>query len=856
MSTGQAVSVFEKLVEYSLDLHCIIGRNGSFQYINAACTPILGYSPHEMVGRQFKDFVRPLDLPALKEASVAIVTSSHLTAFGNCYLHKNGHEVPLEWSASWVAEDEAYYCVGRSATEKKAAIRQLREKEELFEALVEYGADMAALINEEGVYTYVGGSIKRILGYEPEELVGKSAFSFIHPEDVPLAQEKFQSLLDSQEYIKLDSFRFKAANGEWKWTETYVSNQFHNPSVRALVVSSRDISEQTQNRLNLLESEQKYRNLFEKNPDAIFHQTPEGNLNEVNQAFYQILGFKPEEVINQPVSSFMPPESAALSTRYFKEALLGGTMRFDLELAARNGERKVFDMIMYPLSVNGATVGVETIAKDITPMVRAYETIQKQAQKFNTILESFTDTFFTLDKELRFTFINSEFEQLLGLDKNKSLGKPIGEVFPEELTEEFYQHYHLLKAKGEAVTFETFLPGKEIWLGVKFFPAEEGVSVHMLDITQRVNYQRELSMLSLVASKTTNGVVIMDADGLIQWVNQGFTNLNGYSLEDALGKNPSNLLQGPGTDPDTSRRIYEKYQKGEPFSEEVLNFKKTGEEFWVKIDASPVKDSMGKVIRYISIQTDITLQKKSDESQAQLTRDLYRQNRDLQQFTYIVSHNLRAPVANVIGLTRFLSVFDKNSENFDVALRHLDKSVASIDAVLKDLNEILSIGGQKDTVSMESIDLRRICQEAVESLRDSLEAYEGNLDLDIPGDTFVFGNKAYLYSIFHNLLSNAIKYRSPERPLQISIRAVMSTQWVAIFLTDNGLGFDEEKAGDKVFKLYKRFHKNIEGRGLGLFLVKTQVTAIGGEIEVSSVVNVGTRFLIHLKPGNSSDNPS
>ncbi|GAB2547228.1 PAS domain S-box protein [Rufibacter soli] len=853
MSTGQAVSVFEKLVEYSLDLHCIIGRNGSFQYINAACIQILGYSPHEMVGRQFKDFVRPLDLPALKEASVAIETSSQLTAFENCYLHKNGHEVPLEWSASWVAEDEAYYCVGRSATEKKAAIRQLREKEELFEALVEYGADMAALINEEGVYTYVGGSIKRILGYEPEELVGKSAFSFIHPEDVPLAQEKFQSLLDSQEYIKLDSFRFKAANGEWKWTETYVSNQFQNPSVRALVVSSRDISEQTQNRLNLLESEQKYRNLFEKNPDAIFHQTPEGNLNEVNQAFYQILGFKPEEVINQPVSSFMPPESAALSIRYFKEALLGGTMRFDLELAARNGDRKVFDMIMYPLSVNGDTVGVETIAKDITPMVRAYETIQKQAQKFNTILESFTDTFFTLDKELRFTFINSEFEQLLALDKNKSLGKTIGEVFPEALTEEFYQHFQLLKAKGQAVTFETFLPGKEIWLGVKFFPAEDGISVHMLDITRRVNYQRELSMLSLVASKTTNGVVIMDADGLIQWVNQGFTNLNGYSLEDALGKTPSDLLQGPSTDPDTARRIFEKYQKGEPFSEEVLNFKKTGEEFWVKIDVSPVKDNTGKIIRFIAIQTDITLQKKSDESQAQLTRDLYRQNRDLQQFTYIVSHNLRAPVANVIGLTRFLSVFDKNSENFDVALRHLDKSVASIDAVLKDLNEILSIGGQKDTVSMESIDLRRICQEAVESLRDSLDAYEGNLDLDIPGDTFVFGNKAYLYSIFHNLLSNAIKYRSPERPLKISIRAVMSTQWVAIFLTDNGLGFDEEKAGDKVFKLYKRFHKNIEGRGLGLFLVKTQVTAIGGEIEVSSVVNVGTRFLIHLKPGNAPD---
>ncbi|AKQ46451.1 hypothetical protein TH63_13775 [Rufibacter radiotolerans] len=840
-------------MNYSLDLHCIISSNGHFNFINEASTHLLGYTPQELIGRRFTDFIRPQDLPALKEASLALETSPHLTFYENFYIHKNGQEVAIEWSATWVEEEDAYYCVGRDATEKQLAIRQLREKEELFEALVEYGADMVALVNEEGVYTYVGGSIRRILGYEPGQLIAKSAFELIHPEDLPLALEKFQSLLISKNYIKLEGFRFKAANGEWKWMETYVSNQLQNPSVKGLVVSSRDITSQTQNRHSLLESEQKYRNLFEKNPDAIFHQNPDGQINEVNQAFHQVLGFKPDEVIDQPVSSFMAPESADLSTRYFKEALLGGTMRFDMELAARNGDRKIFDMVMYPLSVNGATIGVETIAKDITTMVRAYETIQKQAQKFNTILESFTDAFFTLDKELRFTFVNSELERLLDLDKNKSLGKTIEEVFPQALAGEFNKHYQWLRAKGQAVTFETFLPQKEIWLGVKFFPAEEGISVHMLDITQRVNYQRELSMLSLVASKTTNGVVIMDANGLIQWVNQGFTNLNGYTLEDALGKTPSNLLQGPGTDLETSRRIYERYQKGEPFSDEVLNFKKTGEEFWVKIDVSPVKDSSGKIIRFIAIQTDVTLQKKSDESQAQLTRDLYRQNRDLQQFTYIVSHNLRAPVANVIGLTRFLSVFDKNSENFDVALRHLDKSVISIDAVLKDLNEILSIGVQKDTVSMESIDLRRICLEAVESLRDSLDAYEGKIDLEIPGNTYVFGNKAYLFSIFHNLLSNAIKYRSPDRPLTISIRATVSVKWVAIFFGDNGLGFDEEKAGDKVFKLYKRFHKNIEGRGLGLFLVKTQVTAIGGEIEVSSVVNVGTRFLIHLRPGNTPD---
>jgi len=111
----------------------------------------------------------------------------------------------------------------------------------------------------------------------------------------------------------------------------------------------------------------------------------------------------------------------------------------------------------------------------------------------------------------------------------------------------------------------------------------------------------------------------------------------------------------------------------------------------------------------------------------------------------------------------------------------------------------------------------------------------------------VRGTRAYVYSIFDNLLSNALKYRASERPLHIAIACIAGGPGgVSISFTDNGSGFDQAKAGAKLFQLYQRFHGQHQGRGLGLFLVKTHVEAMGGTIEVSSQVGVGTRFLIQL----------
>jgi PAS domain S-box-containing protein len=236
----------------------------------------------------------------------------------------------------------------------------------------------------------------------------------------------------------------------------------------------------------------------------------------------------------------------------------------------------------------------------------------------------------------------------------------------------------------------------------------------------------------------------------------------------------------------------------------------------------------------------------SDKVRSQ--QEMYRQHKDLQQFTYIVSHNLRAPLANAIGLVDLLGTEDRHSPDYDKLLENLHDSTQQLDTVLRDINSILSIRDRQDMEEPEHVPLADVVQQARLNLDGPLTQCGAEVTLNIPPDLLVLGNQAYLYSIFFNLLSNSIKYRSAERALRIDITAGPAPHGgVRVDVTDNGSGFDTEKAGLDVFRLYKRFHTTQPGRGMGLYLVKTHVETMGGRIEVQSTVNVGTRFTLHLR---------
>ncbi len=161
------------------------------------------------------------------------------------------------------------------------------------------------------------------------------------------------------------------------------------------------------------------------------------------------------------------------------------------------------------------------------------------------------------------------------------------------------------------------------------------------------------------------------------------------------------------------------------------------------------------------------------------------------------------------------------------------------------MNTILAIRDQAGVVEVEAVPLVQLVQQVVENLQEVVDQCGGTVRVDIPVLLSLRANRAYLYSIFYNLLSNALKYRADERPLEVTVAATGGPgQETRITVADNGSGFDQERAGEDVFRLYQRFHAHRPGRGLGLYLTKVHVEGMGGHISVHSRVDEGTRFTI------------
>ncbi|GGG57517.1 sensor histidine kinase [Hymenobacter glacieicola] len=471
----------------------------------------------------------------------------------------------------------------------------------------------------------------------------------------------------------------------------------------------------------LVEDEQRYRSLFENNPDFVLFQNQTGVILDANQAFLELVRRPKEAVLARPFSDFLPPDKAPLFNEKLAEAFQGHKVEFEVDVQLKGAESRVLNVTKVPLRVDGQVTGVHMVAKDITVEAASRSIIAQQARRLNTIFESITDAFFLLDRRWTFSFINSEVERLLGMSREQLLGKTAWLVFMGESLGEFHRQFQVAMTTGNAVHFQAFFKPRQLWLEVRVFPSEEGLSVYFTDVTDKVKAHEEL----------------------------------------------------------------------------------------------------------------------------------YRQNQDLQQFAYIVSHNLRAPLANMLGLVDLLidqPREQRQAPEYEQLLHHLLLNTRQLDTVLHDMNTILTVRDKQGVSEPEQVPLAEVVQQVVESLQDPLDQCKGEVYYEIPVGLCVRGTRAYLYSVFFNLLSNAIKYRSEERPLRITIVAQPSQPGpgTQVEVTDNGSGFDTQKAGADIFKLYKRFHTQPEGRGLGLYLVKTHVEAMGGRITVTSTVNVGTQFVVHL----------
>ncbi len=259
----------------------------------------------------------------------------------------------------------------------------------------------------------------------------------------------------------------------------------------------------------------------------------------------------------------------------------------------------------------------------------------------------------------------------------------------------------------------------------------------------------------------------------------------------------------------------------------------------------------GKAHKIIGTHLDIDFIKGKEIELQDITRELRKTNTELEKFAYITSHNLRAPVVNLMSLTDMQAQEALSEELNQEITQKIHYCVKQLDSTLNDLIEIVATKSGNH-VNKEHMDLQTELDVILRSIEKQVTESGARIETNFSEIKSVYFPKRFLHSILLNLLTNAIKYRSDKRKLVISINTHVKKDHTILYFSDNGLGMNMNKFGSKIFGLYQRFHSKIDGKGLGLYIIKSQIESMDGKIEVQSAPDVGTTFKISFTNGVSS----
>jgi signal transduction histidine kinase len=296
--------------------------------------------------------------------------------------------------------------------------------------------------------------------------------------------------------------------------------------------------------------------------------------------------------------------------------------------------------------------------------------------------------------------------------------------------------------------------------------------------------------------------------------------------------------------PDVSRALENIVRSCRSFDLEMPFRTAKNRVIWVRFKAMPIIDNLGRCISIRGILQDINeIKKREITTQSSLTLS-HDQNKRLQNFAYMVSHNLRSHTGNLDFMVNLFTETESAEERAEV-FEHIKAISSSLNTTVKHLDEIVKIQAEikddKTVISFETIFKQVLC-----ALQSNIAEVDAHIESDFSKCPEINYIPAYLESIFQNLLTNAIKYRQKNRRLLVKCYSFQMNSHIYLIFEDNGIGINMEKYGDKVFGMYKTFHQNNDAKGIGLFITRSQVESLGGTIKLESTVDVGTKFTLKL----------
>jgi PAS domain S-box-containing protein len=342
---------------------------------------------------------------------------------------------------------------------------------------------------------------------------------------------------------------------------------------------------------------------------------------------------------------------------------------------------------------------------------------------------------------------------------------------------------------------------------------------------------------------TTDLVCIASYDGYFKKVNSAVSKTLGYSFEE-LYSTPINDFVHPDDQNTTAsaRKNLTKANDLHYFENRYIT--KKGKIVWLAWTSIPSEED--KVI--FAIAKDISHKKRLEAERNMQLAELSKSNKNFEQINYKTSHDLRAPVNNLNSIIEMIDMDKIADEKNKKLISLIKKGVEQLKDKMKFyINSLIETNSRE--IQVEEISFQESLNSVFESINNLVSKSGANFIIDFKDCPAVEFNRDYLESIFLNLITNSIKYTAPEKIPEIRIRSQDLPSKIELTYEDNGIGFDIEKVKDRIFGLHQTFHHNEDSKGIGLYLVHTHVTSLGGDIKVESEVNKGTKFTITFKKG-------
>jgi PAS domain S-box-containing protein len=648
----------------------------------------------------------------------------------------------------------------------------------------------------------------------------------------------------------------------------------------------------------LFKSELQFKTIFEQAAIGMATVDPtSGNFLEINNKFCNLVGYTQEEMKDKNFRSITHPDDLESDLRNVKKIGNGKITEYFMEKRYFTKEGGIIwvNLFITPLlDKSNKVISAISIVEDITSRKQNEALIKKSENHFKSLFydsplplreENFSkvklnlkelnlmnekrdevknylsnnpDIVNKLHSLIELVNVNNACLILYKVNNKEELAKVKSSLFNDTSLNDFIEQLVAISQNEKQFMIDTIIKNSKQenrnislnWNVIRGYEISlERIIVSNEDITNRklaeniiINSQKKIQSLI----NTVDGIVWeTDAEVNFTFISKKVETILGYTSEEWLASNNFWAEHIYPEDKDFVLNYFlAQTEASLDHDFEYRMVAKNGDIVWLRDIVNLEIDKNGKLLNLRGIMIDIT---KTKEIETQLNKSLHlvtEQNKRLLNFSYIVSHNLRSHTSNITSIIDFIAT-SESKEEIEHMVRLLKTVSNSLNETMLNLNEVVNIQTNIGLIT-ENLNLQEYVDNAIKVLSDQIAAKDAIIEINIPPDAEIHYNAAYLESVLYNLISNAIRYNNPKKRPVVKISLVEEGANKILQVADNGIGIDLERNGDKIFGMYKTFTNNKDSKGIGLFITKNQIEAMGGQITIESELNQGTTFKINI----------